>query len=77
MHAYLGCRTADGQLVESDHDLARYLLQTARVVATPGSLFQRPGHLRFAYAVPLQTIEQGMAHLGTALAQLTHPEPQG
>jgi aspartate aminotransferase len=75
MHAYLGCRTADGQLVESDHDLARYLLQTARVVATPGSLFQRPGHLRFAYAVPLETIKGGMAHLGTALAKLTRTQP--
>ena len=75
MHAYLGCRTANGQLVETDHDLARYLLQTARVVATPGSLFQRPGHLRFAYAVPLETIKGGMAHLGTALAKLTRTQP--
>ena len=71
MHAYLGRQTADGRSIESDHDLARYLLHTARVVATPGSLFQRPGHLRFAYAVPLETIEQGMAHLGAALAKLT------
>lgn len=71
MRAYLGRRTADGQTIGSDRDLARYILDSGRVVATPGSLFQRSGYLRFAYAVPLETIDEGMTRLGEALAKLT------
>lgn len=46
-----------------DRELARYLLTEAGVVCLPGSTFHRPGHLRFAYAVPFETIEEGMSRL--------------
>ena len=71
MSAYLGRRTAAGQVIESDCDLSRYIVEHAHVVATAGSSFQRPGHLRFAYAVSIFTIDTGMERLGEALEKLT------
>ena len=70
MRAYLGRRTEAGGVIESDEDLSRYLVERAHVVATAGSSFQRPGHLRFAYAVSFATIDTGMERLGEALAHL-------
>ena len=71
MHAYLGRRTPDGRIIDTDEDLARYLLEQANVVTVPGSKFQRPGHLRFAYAVSLQTIDEGTRRLADALDGLS------
>jgi aspartate aminotransferase len=68
--AYIGRHTPTGRIIESDQDLARYIIENGYVVSLPGSLFQRPGHLRFAFAVPHATIDEGMNRLGDALAKL-------
>lgn len=70
LRAYLGRRDASGHVVTTDLELSRYLLETSQVVATPGSLFQCAGHLRFAFARSFETIECGMQRLGEALAGL-------
>ncbi len=70
MNAYLGKRTPAGGHINTDEDLALYLLKTANVVTIPGSKFYRPGHLCFAYAVNFQTIETGIACLAEALDRL-------
>ncbi len=70
MTAYIGRRDADGHMIADDVDLARHILETTHVVTIPGTLFQRPGHLRFAFAQSLETIDQAMQHLGKALALL-------
>ena len=70
MSAYIGRRTPAGQTIESDQDLARYIIENGYVVSLPGSLFQRPGHLRFAFAVPHATIDEGIHRLGEALSKL-------
>ena len=69
MTAYIGRQYA-GNIIENDIDLARHILETTHVVSIPGTLFQRPGHLRFAFAQSLETIDQAMQHLGKALALL-------
>lgn len=71
MKAYLGRRTPDGCVVETDVDLASYLAREFGVVAIPGSAFQAPGHLRFSYAVGFETIATGMRRLGLALKELS------
>ena len=70
MRAYCGHRTPKGKLLNTDEALALYLIENANVVTVPGSKFQRPGHLRFAYAVSLQTINTGIEQLAKALEQL-------
>ena len=70
MRFYYDLRTPEGQLLGTDEALARYLIESANVVTVPGRKFQRPGHLRFAYAVNLETIRTGIERLGEALGRL-------
>lgn len=70
MRRYCGRRTPEGQLLDTDEALALYLIERANVVTVPGSKFQRPGHLRLAYAVSLETIDGGIQRLAKALDQL-------
>ena len=71
MRLYCGRRTPKGQFLNTDEELALYLIESANVVTVPGSKFQRPGHLRFAYAVSLETINIGIERLAEALYQLS------
>ena len=71
MCRYFGRRTPEGQRLNTDEALALYLIESANVVTVPGSKFQRPGHLRFAYAVSLETINTGIERLAEALARLS------
>ena len=71
MRFYCGRRTPKGQFLNTDEELALYLIESANVVTVPGSKFQRPGHLRFAYAVSLETINTGIERLAEALYQLS------
>ena len=70
MRCYFGRRTPEGELLNTDEALALYLIESANVVTVPGSKFQRPGHLRFAYAVSLETIDVGIQQLAAALNRL-------
>ena len=70
MRRYYGRRTPEGQLLSTDEELALYLIESANIVTVPGSKFQRPGHLRFAYAVSLKTINTGIERLAQALNRL-------
>ena len=70
MRPYCGRRTPEGQLINTDEELALYLIEDANVVTVPGSKFQRPGHLRFAYAVSIETINTGIERLAQALNRL-------
>ena len=71
MRSYIGRQDVNGHAVVDDVDLARHILETRHVVTIPGTLFQRPGHLRFAYAQSIETIDQAMQQLGESLALLT------
>ncbi len=51
-----------------DNAFAEFLLEKAMVAGVPGSGFGAPGHLRFSFAVSMQTLEQALARLGKALA---------
>ena len=71
MRGYHSRRTPEGQRLNTDEELALYLIESANVVTVPGSKFQRPGHLRFAYAVSFETIKTGIERLAEALARLS------
>ena len=70
MRRYFGRRTPEGRVLNTDEELARHLIENANVVTVPGSKFQRPGHLRFAYAVSLETINTGIDRLAQILDRL-------
>lgn len=53
-----------------DAKLAEHLLEKAGVATIPGSVFEGPGYLRMSYATSRDNIEQGVARIAEALAQL-------
>jgi aspartate aminotransferase len=51
-----------------DNAFAEFLLEKAGVAGVPGSGFGAPEHIRFSFAVSMQTLEQALARMGKALA---------
>lgn len=49
--------------VDSDTELAQYILNEAEVAAVPGSAFGGAGYLRFSYATDMNTLEAAMRRL--------------
>jgi aspartate aminotransferase len=56
--------------IESDMDLATYLLERAQVATVPGSVFEGKGHLRLSYAASRENIQRGVARIADALQKL-------
>jgi aspartate aminotransferase len=50
-----------------DNAFAELLLEKAGVAGVPGSGFGAPGHIRFSFAVSMQTLEQALERIGKAL----------
>jgi len=53
--------------VTDDAELARFLLEEARVVVVPGSSFGAPDHLRFAYVRSLERLKEAVGRMEEAL----------
>lgn len=68
-HGNLGKKNGE-QVIESDDQLAMFLLEHAHAVTVGGSAFGAPGYLRLSYAVSDDDISQGLAAIGSALARL-------
>jgi aspartate aminotransferase len=58
-----------GDRVESDADLAIWLLEEAHVATVSGTAFGAPGYLRVSYAISETQIERGLASLEQALVR--------
>lgn len=67
--AWLGKSTGE-RVLETDDDVARWLLDAARVAVVPGGAFGAPGHLRLSYAVSLGQIEDALSRIATAVSSL-------
>ena len=50
-----------------DHEFAEFLLDKALVAGVPGTGFGAPGHIRFSFAVSMQTLEKALERMGKAL----------
>jgi aspartate aminotransferase len=50
-----------------DHEFAELLLEKAGVAGVPGTGFGAPGHIRFSFAVSMQTLEKALERLGKLL----------
>lgn len=67
--AYFGKRFKD-RIIENSVDFCNYMLEEAQVAIVPGSAFEMPNAVRFAYSVSIETIEQGMNRFEAAINNL-------
>lgn len=69
-----GCTWTDSQqnvvTLQSDEDVAFWLLETARVATVPGAAFFGPGYLRLSYATDSKLIDEAVARIARAVANL-------
>jgi aspartate aminotransferase len=70
VQAWLG-RRVDTRVLQSDLDVAEWLLERARVATVPGSAFGTPGYLRFSYAASLSDIDTALAQIAAAVTELS------
>jgi aspartate aminotransferase len=52
-----------------DHEFAELLLEKAGVAGVPGTGFGAPGHIRFSFAVSMQTLEKALERMAKALRE--------
>ena len=68
--AYLGRRTPSGQVIATPEQLTEWLLDRGHAAVVSGEGFGSGQHIRLSYACNESTIEQGIAGMGKALAEL-------
>jgi len=57
----------NGKLINTDMELADYLLDQAKIAVVPGSAFGAKGYIRFSYATSMENIVKGIDRLEEAL----------
>ena len=65
-----GRRTPEGARLETDVDVAGYLIEEAGVGLVPGTAFGAPGHLRIAYGIDEAHHAEAMARIAAAVERL-------
>jgi len=66
----LGRRAPDGTVLQTDSDIASYLLMSHDVAVVPGSAFGVAPYFRISYALGTQELEEALARITTACAAL-------
>lgn len=61
--AHLANGDAGGALAKNTSELAKLLLDRARVALVPGDAFGAPGYLRLSYATSIERIDEGLRRL--------------
>jgi aspartate aminotransferase len=61
--AYLANGSTGGALAKNTTELAKLLLDKARVALVPGDAFGAPGYLRISYATSIERIEEGLRRM--------------
>ncbi|MDR0800607.1 MAG: pyridoxal phosphate-dependent aminotransferase [Endomicrobium sp.] len=64
--AFLG-KSFNGKNINTDIELADYLLDVAKIAVIPGSAFGADGYIRLSYATSIENIKAGIDRLETAL----------
>jgi len=54
----IGKKSFNGEIISSDADLVKFLIEQAGVAAVPGSAFGLPGYIRFSYATDTDSIKE-------------------
>jgi aspartate aminotransferase len=69
--ALMGKRTPQGEILATDRDVVRYLLDQAQVAVVSGTGFLHSPYLRLSYAAGLPTLERAASRIATAVGALT------
>ena len=67
----IGTKTPKGEVISTDADLARYLLEEAGVAVVPGTAFGLAPYLRLAYALSDERLRLACEQIVSACARLT------
>lgn len=59
-----------GTQLTNSYDIARYLLDEAKVVVIPGAAFGSDNHIRISYTTSMQNLKEGMKRIKTALDKI-------
>lgn len=76
LSAFIGRRTPQGEVLEDDTALTRYILDSAQVAGVQGAAFGLSPHIRLSYAAATDDLENALARLDTALEALKQGEIQ-
>ncbi len=66
----IGKKTPDGQVIQTDEDFVKYLLQAQGVAVVHGSAFGLSPHFRISYATSSKTLEEACARIQRACDDL-------
>lgn len=70
-HGLMGGTTPSGQVLTSDGDFCRYILEEANVTIIPGSAFAMEGHFRISYACSTEELEEALTRMAIAVKAIT------
>ena len=69
--ALLGKRTPAGQVLHTDEDVTRHLLDTQRVAVIHGSAYGAPGYFRISFATAGEVLDESCRRIARACAELS------
>lgn len=64
-------KSYNGKTIQNSYDLAFYLINKAKVVLIPGSVFGSDNHIRISFATSMERLEEGMKRIESALLNLS------
>ncbi|MFC8667031.1 aspartate transaminase [Streptomyces sp. NPDC057199] len=71
----LGKRTPAGEVIGSDEDFARYLLESQHVAVIHGAAYGSPGYFRISFATSTDVLTEACERIGRACADLSPAAP--
>jgi aspartate aminotransferase len=69
--ALLGKRTPSGQVIHTDEDFTRYLVESQRVAVIHGAAYGTPGYFRVSFATAGDVLDESCQRIGRACADLS------
>jgi aspartate/methionine/tyrosine aminotransferase len=64
-------KSYNGKTIKNSYDLAFYLINEAKVVLIPGSVFGSDNHIRISFATSMERLEEGMKRIESTLLSLS------
>ncbi|WP_405572261.1 aspartate transaminase [Streptomyces phaeochromogenes] len=71
----LGKRTPTGEVISSDEDFARHLLESQQVAVIHGAAYGSPGYFRISFATSTDVLTEACERIGRACADLSPADP--
>ena len=69
--ALFGKRTPSGEVIRTDEDFTRYLLESQQVAVIHGAAYGSPGYFRISFATSNEVLGQSCERIGRACAELS------